>query len=62
MSMKDSSVHETCLINIEEFFMDRLVDLVNNNQIDDADAIHNEFVVEDPDSEEWLFISDMTNV
>lgn len=58
--MKD--VHETCLNNVEEFFMDRVTQLVDNNRIDDADAIHTEFVVEDPNSEEWLFISDMTNV
>lgn len=60
MSMKD--VHETCLNNVEEFFMDRVTQLVDNNRIDDADAIHTEFVVENPNSEEWLFISDMTNV
>lgn len=62
MSMKESVMHESCIENVEDYFMDRLCHLVDKTQIDDADAIHAEFVVDGAEPEDWLFINDLTNV
>jgi trans-2-enoyl-CoA reductase len=61
MGMKSAQMHEDCIQNVEEFFMDRVMELVDKLQLEDADAIHEEFMVEDESTEEWLFINDMTN-
>lgn len=62
MGMKSDLMHEMCVRNVEEFFMDRVSYLVDESKLEDADAIHEEFVVEDEQSEQWLFINDLTNV
>lgn len=61
MGMKSAQMHEDCIQHVEEFFMDRVMELVDKLQLEDADAIHEEFMVEDESTEEWLFINDMTN-
>lgn len=62
MGMKQEVVHELCVRNVEEYFMDRVTDLVGECNIDDADALHEEFVVDGVEPEDWLFASDLTNV
>lgn len=62
MGMKLRLTHELCVRNVEEFFMDRVTQLVDESNLEYADALHEEFVVEDEQSEEWLFINDLTNV
>jgi hypothetical protein len=42
--------------------MERVFALVDTNRIDDADAIHSEFVVDGHEPDDWLFINDLTNV
>lgn len=61
MGMKSALVHEMCIKNVEEFFMDRVTELVDDSQWENADAIHEEFMVEDESTEEWLFVNDMTH-
>lgn len=61
MGMKSALVHEMCIKHVEEFFMDRVTELVDDSQWENADAIHEEFMVEDESTEEWLFVNDMTH-
>jgi len=42
--------------------MDRVSKLVDDYSIDDADALHSEFVVDGEEPDDWLFINDLTNV
>jgi|TARA_B100000035_G_C20525962_1_gene347464 hypothetical protein len=49
------------MLEIEEFYMGRLGDLVENSRFNDADAIFEEFVIDGEEPTEYLFISDMTN-
>lgn len=62
MGMKQDLILEQCVQNVEEFFMDRVTELVGDCNIDDADALHEEFVVDGVEPDDWLFINDMTNV
>lgn len=60
MTMKQEIVHELCIQNVEEYFMDRVTDLVGECLIDDADALHEEFVVDGVEPDQWLFTNDLT--
>jgi hypothetical protein len=62
MSIKSNLMHEACIRHCEEFFMDRVSQLVDKFNIDDADALHGEFVVDGDEPDDWLFINDLTNV
>jgi hypothetical protein len=62
MSTNQKHLHDNCLNEVEDFFMERVFALVDTNRIDDADAIHNEFVVDGHEPDDWLFINDLTNV
>ncbi len=62
MSMKQKVVHELCVRNVEDYFMDRVTDLVGEMSIADADALHEEFVVDGIEPEDWLFVNDLTDV
>lgn len=62
MSMKENVMHESCIENVEDFFMERIMHLVDKTQIENADAIHAEFVVDCIEPNDWLFINDLTNV
>lgn len=55
-------MHESCIENVEDFFMERIMHLVDKTQIENADAIHAEFVVDGIEPNDWLFINDLTNV
>tara|TARA_B100000287_G_scaffold433891_1_gene496781 strand:- start:343 stop:549 length:207 start_codon:yes stop_codon:yes gene_type:complete len=53
--------HEKCIEHVEEFFMATCMELVASDRLDDADALHSEFVVDDEDCpDNWLFINDLT--
>ena len=62
MGMKQDLILEQCVQNVEEFFMDRVTELVGDCNIDDADALHEEFVVDGAEPDDWLFIGDLTDV
>lgn len=62
MGMKQKVVHELCVRNVEDYFMDRVTDLVGEMSIADADALHEEFVVDGIEPDDWLFVNDLTDV
>lgn len=62
MSIKSDLMHERCITHCEEFFMDRVSQLVDDYNLDDADALHSEFVVDGEEPDDWLFINDLTDV
>lgn len=49
---------EKVLTDIEAMWCDRMTTLVNDNQIWDADALYQEFVVDgqEPFDSEWVFV------
>ena len=53
--------HDESMLEIEEFYMGRLGDLVESSRFNDADSIFEEFVIDGEEPTEYLFISDMTN-
>lgn len=46
---------------LEEYYCNRMTELVENEQFDDSHAIFEEFVVDEEPSE-WIFLNDLTNV
>jgi len=53
--------HRQILIEIESNWNERLCYLVNENQLDDADALYEEFVIAEG-LEEWMFVEDLDAV
>ncbi len=53
---------EKCIDHCEDFFMDRLAYLFDNATLEDCGCLHDEFVVDGQEPDEWLFINDLTNV
>ena len=53
--------HEQCIEHVEEYFMTTCMELVSSERLDDADALHAEFVVDEEECpDNWLFINDLT--
>ena len=54
-------LHEKCIEHVEEYFMATCMELVSSDRLDDADALHREFVVDEEDCpDDWLFMNDLT--
>ena len=54
-------LHEKCIEHVEEYFMATCMELVSSDRLDDADALHREFVVDEEDCpDNWLFMNDIT--
>jgi hypothetical protein len=47
---------------IEQYYCERLEELAENEQFDDAHALFEEFVVDSEEPGDWMFIADVTNV
>ena len=47
---------EKCISKCEEFYCERLTELVDRKMIDEAGAIFEEFVVEGEEPDDWFFI------
>jgi hypothetical protein len=47
---------EWCIHHIEEFYCNRMTELVDNEQYDDAHSIFEEFVVNGEEPEEYVFL------
>ena len=63
MTIKSDLMHNKCIQNCEEYFMDRMIHLVDQHKIDDANSIHKEFVIQEEGvPEEWMFMNDLTDV
>lgn len=50
-----------CIEHVENFYMERMELLVENEQFDDADALFREFVVDNEEPDEWIFINDISD-
>jgi hypothetical protein len=50
---------EEILANVEVHWCDRMTELVQQNMINDADALFSEFVLDgkEPFDQEWIFVS-----
>ena len=62
MSMTQNQMHEACVEHVEDYFMDRISQLVDDVQLEYADAIHAEFVIDGCEPQDWLFVNDLTDV
>lgn len=60
--MTTEQMHENCVENVEDYFIDRISQLVEDLRIEDADSFHDEFVIDGIQPGDWLFVNDMTNV
>ena len=58
----DISTKELNLFFIEEFYCERMSELVEDSRYEDSDAIYKEFTIDSEDPDEWMFIEDLTNV
>jgi hypothetical protein len=47
---------------IEEFYCDRMTELVDEERFDDSNAIFEEFIVNEEEPVEWLFLEDISDV
>jgi hypothetical protein len=47
---------------IEEFYCDRMTELVDEERFDDSNAIFEEFIVNEEEPVKWLFLEDITDV
>jgi len=52
--------HYQCIETIEEFYMDRMSYLVDQEQFDDSHALFTEFVVDTEEPDEWIFLNDIS--
>ena len=53
-------LHEKCIENVEQHYMTCVTAAVLEDRIEDSQAIHQEFVVDECEPEDWLFINDLT--
>ena len=53
---------DTIITSIEDFYCSRMTELVDENKLDDSNAIFNEFIVDEKEPVEWLFLEDISDV
>jgi hypothetical protein len=53
---------DTIITSIEDFYCSRMTELVDKNKLDDSNAIFNEFIVDEKEPVEWLFLEDISDV
>jgi hypothetical protein len=53
---------DTIITLIEEFYCDRMTELVDEERFDDSNAIFEEFIVNEEEPVNWLFLEDITDV
>jgi trans-2-enoyl-CoA reductase len=58
--MTDNDMHYQCIETIEEFYMDRMSYLVDQEQFDDSHALFTEFVIDTEEPDEWIFLNDIS--
>ena len=54
-----TKTREECITLIENYYCQRLTDLVDMKMFDDAHAIYEEFAVDVDNPVEWFFIADV---
>lgn len=61
MRTKIDLVREACISHVEEYFCNQMINQMENNELDNAQCLHEEFVVSGEDVvNQWLFINDLT--
>lgn len=50
-----------CIDQVENFYMERMEYLVENEQFDDSHALFQEFVVDSEEPDEWIFINEISD-
>ena len=53
---------DSIITAIEEFYCTRMIDLVDENRIDDSNAVFGEFIVDGEDPVEWMFMNHISDV
>jgi hypothetical protein len=53
---------DTIITAIENFYCDRMTELVDEERFDDSNAIFEEFIVNEEEPVEWLFLEDISDV
>lgn len=56
MTAKDQLIREQIVTEVEMKWCERMTYLVENCRIFDADALYSEYVVDEKDPDNWLFI------
>ena len=51
-----------CIEHVENFYMERMEYLVEQELFDDSDALFSEFVVDTQEPDEWIFINEIQDV
>lgn len=57
-----TNLHRQILIEIESYWNHRMCDLVNEDRLDDSDALYLEFVVDGEEPDQWMFLEDLNAV
>jgi len=50
------------IATIENFYCERMTELVNENQFDDAESLFHEFVVNSQEPIHWIFMENIEDV
>jgi hypothetical protein len=53
---------EEIIVDIEEFYCERLSYLVDSNRIEDSDSLYSEFVIDEKEPEDWIFMESIIDV
>jgi hypothetical protein len=53
---------EEIITDIEQFYCERLSYLVDSNRIEDSDSLYSEFVIDEKEPEDWIFMESIIDV
>lgn len=53
---------EEIITDIEQFYCERLSYLVDSNRIADSDSLYSEFVIDEKEPEDWIFMESIIDV
>ena len=54
-------VQADSIVRMEEHFMNRIVNLIDQGKLPEADSMHDEFRIDGYDAIEWMFMEDLTS-
>lgn len=59
MSNKTDKMRETIIIELDAYWSNRMTELVDEDRIEDADALYYEYVVDGEQPHHWIFIDEI---
>ena len=62
MNTKNLNDRDYSIFLLEQFYCERLEELVEEERFDDSNSIFQEFVVNKQEPEEWVFVEYLNNV